>query len=131
MKRAEVLGALALAVTIAAGALLAVHRLLASRTIVRGPPQALMDIMTIEAAIEAYRKDHGDWPKTLAALVVPDKNGWTYITLPLDPWKRPYRYDPPTDTEARARVYTLGRDGLPGGTGDDADIDSGSVSAPR
>jgi general secretion pathway protein G len=91
------------------------------------------DLMTIDHALQEFRKDHDDWPEAIEALIVPGEDGWTYLdrrTLPLDPWKRPYRYDPPTETEARGRVYTLGRDGVPGGVGEEADVDSWSVGAP-
>jgi general secretion pathway protein G len=122
--------AVAVVGALAVGVMLAGYRFLASRTVTRCPPKVSLDIMTLVAALAEYRKDHGDWPDTLEVLVVPDEHGWTYLdrrTLPLDPWKRPYRYDPPTENEARGRVYTLGRDGVPGGAGDDADVDSWSI----
>ena len=47
--------------------------------------------------------------------------------LPLDPWDRDYHYDPPTTPKGTPRVYSYGKDGKPGGTGEDADI----VNEPR
>lgn len=40
----------------------------------------------------------------------------------LDPWDRPYRYERVGDDGQRARVYTLGRNGVPGGVGCSEDI---------
>ncbi len=41
--------------------------------------------------------------------------------LPMDPWGRPYQYN--NDTGA-PEIFSLGRDGLLGGDGSDADISS-------
>lgn len=53
----------------------------------------------------------------------------TYLqALPLDPWGRPYQLDPST-----GRVFTLGADQLPGGSGGDLDLSlsvQGLVDAP-
>jgi hypothetical protein len=40
----------------------------------------------------------------------------------LDPWGRPFRYEVIAPNGAQARVFTLGRDGRPGGTRMDEDI---------
>ena len=42
--------------------------------------------------------------------------------LPIDPWNRPYLYLPPSGTEPY-NIRCLGRDGIEGGKGEDADID--------
>jgi hypothetical protein len=39
--------------------------------------------------------------------------------IPKDPWGRPYLY---RRTEGGAEVFTLGRDGMPGGQGQDRDL---------
>ncbi len=45
--------------------------------------------------------------------------------VPLDPWGRPYVYVAPGIANPDAYdLYTLGRDGQPGGSGEDADITS-------
>jgi len=44
--------------------------------------------------------------------------------LLLDPWQRPYLYLGPTLGHPRPRVVSLGADGMPGGEGESADIDS-------
>jgi hypothetical protein len=41
--------------------------------------------------------------------------------LPLDPWRRPYKYRPQPELNAFT-IWTLGRDGQPGGSGEDADL---------
>jgi general secretion pathway protein G len=41
--------------------------------------------------------------------------------VPVDPWGRPYIYKAP-GTKGDFDVVSLGRDGRPGGTGEDADI---------
>jgi hypothetical protein len=68
----------------------------------------------------------GHYPPSLDLLVAPDTNGNRYLNqtrLPRDPWDREYCYvvGPPPN------VGTFGADGKPGGTGDNADIDSASI----
>ncbi|MBK7643712.1 MAG: type II secretion system protein GspG [Planctomycetes bacterium] len=46
----------------------------------------------------------------------------------LDPWKRPYVYVEPTPEHPLPRVLSLGADGMEGGEGEDADIDSDQLS---
>ncbi|MFA7238081.1 MAG: type II secretion system protein GspG [Phycisphaeraceae bacterium] len=62
--------------------------------------------------VEQYRKEHGKLPDTLADL---EEVGYLK-----DGWKRPFQYVPHGDTY---ELYSLGRDGKPGGKGIDADID--------
>jgi general secretion pathway protein G len=47
--------------------------------------------------------------------------------IPLDPWGRPYVYKVIRGT---GRVISLGRDGVPGGEGEDADIRSADTRGP-
>jgi general secretion pathway protein G len=87
-------------------------------------------------ALDAYRLDTGQYPTTeegLAALRVrppaSDRPGWRgpYLrkTVPLDPWHRPYVYrSPGVQNPESYDLYTLGRDGRPGGDGEDADVTS-------
>ena len=85
-------------------------------------------IAAISGALDEYAvANGGNYPESLEELVTPDENGYTYLKarrVPLDPWRQEFQYDPPSGSERRARVYTLGRDGSPGGTGDNADIDN-------
>jgi general secretion pathway protein G len=66
--------------------------------------------------------------------VTPDENGARALDrdrVPLDPWKAEYGYDPPDDGEPRPRVYSLGRDGAPGGSGLGADIEAWAPALGR
>ena len=88
--------------------------------------KAQADLVAITAALEAYAVSNGQYPESLAVLAVPDESGDAYIpggSLPKDPWGRDYLYEPPGAGRETARVYTLGRDGQPGGTGEDADVE--------
>jgi len=81
--------------------------------------KAKADIRAIENALNMYRLDKHDYPKTdegLEALVS------DYLPrMPKDPWGKEYLYLNP-GSHGAFDVYTLGRDGLPGGEGPDADI---------
>ena len=81
-------------------------------------------------AVNTYRLDVGSFPSTeegLAALTTRTAGStkWTgpYLerTLPNDPWGRPYAYRSPVPT-ADFEIQSLGKDGRPGGSGDDADV---------
>lgn len=88
----------------------------------KGSEKSNADIVSLDAAAKEFATNNaGKWPSSLDLLVVPDANGKSYLgvrTLPKDPWGRAYRYDP------RPRIYSLGRDGVVGGTGEDADFDN-------
>jgi general secretion pathway protein G len=93
--------------------------------------KAEIDIASIEQAIDQFAiENNGKLPDSLEMLVTPDENGKTflrgYTTVPLDPWKNPYMYDPPSAGQ-EFRVISYGKDGQPGGEGDDADIDSTTI----
>lgn len=86
----------------------------------------------ISASLELFFLDLGRYPTSdegLAALVdaPQDLAGWRgpYLKDPsglIDPWGRPYVYEVEVDTE-QASVRSLGRDGAPGGDGEDRDIE--------
>ena len=81
--------------------------------------KAKADIRAIESALNMYKLDKHDYPSTDEGLeaLVPD-----YLPrLPKDPWDRPYQYLNP-GTHGPIDIYTLGRDGQPGGEGEDADL---------
>lgn len=86
------------------------------------------DITAIESSLKEYAINNGGkYPDSLEALVTPDENGYTYLdrkSVPLDPWKNEYMYEPPSSGNPDPRVFTYGKDGAPGGEGDDADIDN-------
>lgn len=88
-------------------------------------------------ALEAYRLDNDYYPSTgqgLAALRHPPEgqpapSNWRGPYLrkdpPLDPWKRPYQYTSPGQANPESYdLVSLGRDGQPGGAGEDADYTS-------
>lgn len=86
-------------------------------------------------ALDSYRLDNGMYPTTeqgLAALrekptrePIPTNWKGPYLRkdIPLDPWDRPYQYRAPGIRSAAGYdLATLGRDGVEGGTGEDADL---------
>ena len=90
------------------------------------------DLRGIESALKFYRLDNFAYPTSeqgLEALVTkpadPNVRNWKpggYLDrLPKDPWGNPYLYIHPGQ-RGEIDVYTLGRDGRPGGEGIDADI---------
>lgn len=91
---------------------------------------AKQDIVSIDQALLEYATEHGmKYPDSLDQLIEPDANGDKYLdreSLPVDPWGMEYQYDPPTQGN-NYRVYTFGKDGVPGGEGDDADMDQRSI----
>jgi general secretion pathway protein G len=93
---------------------------------------ARAQVDALEKALDQYRLDVGRYPSTeagLAALVVrPSGNAkWSgpYLkkAVPPDPWGRPYAYKSPGE-HGEYDLVSFGKDGRPGGTGDDADITS-------
>ena len=94
---------------------------------------AKQDIRAIEGALNLYRLDNFNYPTTeqgLAALQArpadPNIRNWKGPYLqkdPIDPWGNPYQYlSPGQRSGGEIDIYTLGRDGNPGGDGEDADI---------
>jgi len=92
---------------------------------------AKSQLQSFSKALDAYRLDMGHYPSTeegLEALVsAPAANNekWRgpYLSkkVPLDPWGNPYIYRNP-GTNAEFDVISLGADGKPGGSGDNADL---------
>jgi len=96
---------------------------------------AKVDIATVMQAMKLYKLDNQRYPTTeqgLQALLVkptsgPAANGWKtggYLEkMPKDPWGNPYQFLSP-GVKGEIDVFSYGADGVPGGTGDDADIGS-------
>jgi general secretion pathway protein G len=91
---------------------------------------AKAQIDALEKALDQYRLDTGRYPSTelgLKALVErpPDEPKWNgpYLkkSVPLDPWGKPYLYKVP-GPKWDFELVSYGRDGRPGGSGEDADI---------
>jgi general secretion pathway protein G len=98
---------------------------------------ARSQIQILSLALDAYRLDNDAFPttdqglealRTLPASGTPPAN-WKgpYLRqlVPTDPWGRPYAYSAPGVANPNSYdLYTLGKDGKPGGEGEDADITS-------
>jgi len=79
-------------------------------------------ILEISKELEGWSASHlGQYPASLAALFGAGRE------LPKDPWGREFAYAAPGRGELRPMLRSLGRDGLPGGIGEDADIDREGV----
>lgn len=87
-------------------------------------------IDALEKALDQYRLDARRYPTTeqgLEALVTRPANepSWDgpYLrkAVPKDPWGRPYLYRNPGE-KGEFDILSLGRDGKPGGTAEDADV---------
>jgi general secretion pathway protein G len=101
----------------------------------RSAAKSQIEIMAL--ALDAYKLDNEDYPATqqgLDALRTIPVNGTPPVNwkgpylrqnVPLDPWRRAYVYVSPGQSNPTAYdLYSLGKDGKPGGTGEDADITS-------
>ncbi len=96
--------------------------------------KAKVQIRNFEAALALFKTDTGRFPTTsegLEALVRdPGVEGWHqggYLErgkLPADPWGNPYVYIHPGQHNTDYDIISYGKDGEPGGTGFDADIES-------
>ena len=92
---------------------------------------ARAQIDALEKALDQYRLDTGHYPTTevgLNALVAkpasePKWNGpYLKKAVPLDPWSNAYVYKLPGEKGGDFDLVSYGRDGKPGGSGEDADI---------
>ena len=99
--------------------------------------KARADIHNIESALKFYRLDNFTYPTTeqgIEALVSkpndPNVRNWKtggYLDrVPNDPWGNPYQYLYPGNN-AEFDIYTLGRDGRPGGEGIDNDLGNWNI----
>lgn len=91
--------------------------------------QIRADLTLLQDALREFaRLNAGHYPEVLEMLVTPDQNGARFIDraeLPRDPWQREYVYvASPTPT-----LKTLGRDGVEGGQGADADLDLAALTS--
>jgi general secretion pathway protein G len=119
-------------------AIIALVAMLIVPNVINRPDQARVttansNITTISAALKMYRLDNGDYPTTeqgLKALVekptaAPVPANWpgeAYLPqMPVDPWGNPYVYEAPAP--GGFVLKSLGKDGKPGGTDLDADLD--------
>ncbi len=91
---------------------------------------ARAQISALESALENYRLDVGRFPSSEQGLNSLDKAPgseprWAgpYLkkSVPLDPWGNAYQYRMPGE-RGDFDLFSFGRDGKPGGTGDDTDL---------
>jgi general secretion pathway protein G len=132
--------------------LLVVITILATLAIIVGPrlfgrtdeakrTAAIVQIRNIESALAIYERDNGTFPSTeqgLKALVEepstePTPKNWHeggYLEkgkVPLDPWKNPYVYVSPGTHNEEYDLESYGADGMDGGEGKYADIESWNI----
>ena len=91
---------------------------------------ARAQVDALDKALDQFRLDVGRYPTSeegLQALVVQPgtETGWSgpYLKkgVPMDPWGRPYVYVSPGQ-HGDFDLLSYGKDGRPGGTGEDADV---------
>ena len=84
------------------------------------------DLVTLKNAIDQFAiENSGRYPESLQRLVEKDDKGRSYLDMeevPVDPWKNEYQYINPDDNGNQLELFSLGKDGAPGGEGEDADI---------
>jgi general secretion pathway protein G len=92
---------------------------------------ARAQIDALDKALDQFRLDVGRYPTTeegLQVLVAPPSGepGWAgpYLKkgVPADPWGRPYLYQQPGSHGGDFELQSHGKDGRPGGTGENADL---------
>ncbi len=87
---------------------------------------ARVQIDALEKALDQYRLDNRRYPTSEEGLAAIQP--YLKKALPDDPWGRPYLYRIPGE-KTEFEVVSYGRDGKPGGTGEDADIGVGQMIA--
>lgn len=105
---------------------------------------AKAQIQVLSLALDAYRLDVLSYPTSEAGLAVLRtapleplaqaqwRGPYLRQEVPADPWGRPYLYrSPGTVNPESFDLYTLGRDGQPGGVDEDADVTSWNGTVPR
>jgi general secretion pathway protein G len=80
---------------------------------------ARAQIDALEKALDQYRLDKRRYPTSEEGLAAVQP--YMKKTVPNDPWGRPYVYRVPGQ-RGEFEVFSYGRDGKSGGTGEDADI---------
>lgn len=104
---------------------------------------ARAQVESFSLALDAFRLDMQRYPTTaegLAALrdgrnhpqlAVRWRGPYLRRLVPADPWGRPWHYaSPGTSSASEFDLYSLGRDGARGGTGEDADVTSWGGPVP-
>jgi general secretion pathway protein G len=81
---------------------------------------AKAQIDSLEKALDQYRLDNRRYPTSEEGLAAIQP--YLKKALPNDPWGKPYVYRVPGQRGGDYDVFSYGRDGKPGGSGEDADI---------
>jgi general secretion pathway protein G len=81
---------------------------------------ARAQIDALEKALDQYRLENRRYPTNEEGLAAVQP--YLKRALPNDPWGRPYVYRVPGQRGGEFEVFSYGRDGKAGGTGEDADI---------
>lgn len=80
----------------------------------------------LATALDTYRLDTGDYPQHLSQLRQDDDPAWDgpYLPrdVPADPWGNAYVYALPGEDGDPYLLRSLGKDGVPGGDDENADI---------
>jgi len=91
---------------------------------------AKAQIEMLGTAVDTFRLDMRRYPKDLEELIKKpsDDKNWDgpYLKkeMPIDPWEHPYIYKCPGDEGRDYDIMSYGADGLPGGDGENADINN-------
>ena len=80
---------------------------------------ARAQIDSLEKALDQYRLEKRRYPSAEEGLEA--IRPYLKKAVPKDPWDRPYVYRTPGQN-AEFELFSYGRDGKPGGSGEDADI---------
>lgn len=80
---------------------------------------ARAQIESLEKALDQYRLEKRRYPSAEEGLEA--IRPYLKKAVPNDPWDRPYVYRTP-GASGEFEIFSYGRDGKPGGTGEDADI---------
>lgn len=91
-----------------------------------------MDLASLKNAVKLYYMQHQQYPSNdqgLSALMQASENHPEGLIsdVPIDPWGNPYAYLYPGE-HGVFDIVSYGRDGAPGGEGEDADIGSWELS---
>ena len=92
--------------------------------------RATADIRKLVVALEEFSGGNVQaYPRELEGWFAKEGRNSPYLVryngrLPKDGWGHAFVYEPPNEARPRARILSYGADGVPGGTGIDADIDS-------
>jgi len=91
---------------------------------------ARAQLKSLEDALDQYRLDIGHYPSTEQGLVALDtqpagearwQGPYLRKAVPNDPWGSPYQYRNPGE-HGEFDLFSLGKDGQPGGTAESTDI---------